>query len=655
MPLGYKYVQREATDYVNWAEIGKNMSDMLQNENKIREEKKAAIDEDSRQIGINLSKYPQGQDDNAKKAALKLADNATQYKNLQLKLLKSGKLKLRDYLINTQNLKDSIAESFDALTAYQKNYGEIMDGYKNGTISKMTVDDWAKTEGFGNWNQSDFYINQNGIVNIAMKEKKVIDGKEIYTMSDNPNNFASPSYIKGLLLTRKDKLDVQKISDDWASKMAPYIKTDEARSYVAGLYKQGKIVTVDDVKSRKDYETLSNGAKLEVFNFYNAEKQWINGELSNPYSRGSVLIDHLQFEPTTQKMYRRTQDKADAAANPEAIYEEINPSTQQSTLIFSDKQKKDSEDYVRNMTRPKYKYAEKVETTGQIQDQYNKDREAAKKGEEEKANAMSAWNDIFKAKTIEGKRAAIDHVLGTKMLLDAGIKNIDPQINPNNPDEIKLTATYTPDENGNTREPRILYFNTKTQTLGDWAKIGSEFHGISDVSKVMERAGGGNPNAKMSNEQRDFKGIKTGRVEQNYSKKVYDDVSSMKDDKSIIVKDNNKKTASNLNAKYGNLGFTFTGDWGVFGGDYINVETTAKGKDGAPLAKTQIKIDASDSMDDIRDKLASFMSTNLNKKLAKSVYGDVIPEDENTPAPTPAPAATPPAENTLNASKRKKP
>ena len=91
----YGYVNRDASSYVNWAEIGKNMSDMLANENKIREEKKAAIDEDSRQIGLYLSNIPQGQDDNARKAALKLADDATQYKNMQLKLLKSDRKSTR--------------------------------------------------------------------------------------------------------------------------------------------------------------------------------------------------------------------------------------------------------------------------------------------------------------------------------------------------------------------------------------------------------------------------------------------------------------------------------------------------------------------------------------------------------------------------------
>lgn len=384
MPLGYKYVERDATDFVNWAEIGKNMSDMFETERKIREQKKAAIDEDSRQIGLTLANAPQGQDANARTAALKLADNATQYKNQLLKMVKSGKMKVRDYLISTQNLKDSIGQSFDALTEYQKNYGEVMDGYKNNTISKMTVDDWAKVEGFGNWNQSDFYINPtNGIVNIAMKDKKIVDGKEVYTMSENPNNFASPAYIKGLLQSKKDRLDVQKISTDWSSKLGTYIKTDAAKSFASQIMKQGQVVSVKDITKREDFRTLPSGVQQEVYNFFNAETEWINGQLSNPYARGSVLIDHVQFVPGTNKMYRRTHDKADAAAHEEAIYEEIDPSTQQGTLIFSDKQKEAANQYVRDMARSQYNIEEKVDVKSQLQLQ---EKGSTQRAYEEKAN-----------------------------------------------------------------------------------------------------------------------------------------------------------------------------------------------------------------------------------------------------------------------------
>jgi len=43
MATYYKYAERSAESQVNWAEVGKDMSDMLKEETRIREEKKAAL------------------------------------------------------------------------------------------------------------------------------------------------------------------------------------------------------------------------------------------------------------------------------------------------------------------------------------------------------------------------------------------------------------------------------------------------------------------------------------------------------------------------------------------------------------------------------------------------------------------------------------
>jgi len=610
MPLGYKYVERDASSYVNWAEIGKNMSDMLQEENRIREEKKAAIDEDSRQIGLTLANAPQGQDDNARKAALTLADNATQYKNMQLKLLKSGKLKLRDYLINTQNLKDTINQSFDALTEYQKVYGEKMDRYRTGVSSEMEVDDMASVEGYGDWSKSGFYINPtNGVVNVALKEKKMVDGKEVYTMSENPNNFASPNYIKGLLQGKKDKLDVQKVSSDWASQMGSYIKSDAARSVAAGLFRQGISVTIDDITKRKDFIKLSTGQQQEIFNFWNAENQWIDSELTNTYARGSVLIDHLKFEPTTGKKYRRTHDKADADANPEAIYEKINPSTQQAELIFSDKQKEDSNGFVRNMTRPKYDYKENIQVKGQLQLQ--EPREKKPDEEKPKEDAMSAWNQIFTANTPEKKRIAVDNLLGTQRMLDAGLKDLIVG-------DGEITLVYSDEAK---KEPRTIAFDKNNISLLDWSKIGTEVHGVADITKVLKKAGGGNPNAKMTGGQLNFTGVEGGRTEQNYAPVIQKDVIK-KITPNIIVEDDEQATMNNLNNMFTDLGFTFQGkeSWG---NTYIQINTGLVDDKGKPILSGKIPINTPEEVASAPAEIANFMSSNVNKDKAKAVYGRI--------------------------------
>ena len=55
MATFYKYAERSAESQVNWAEIVKNMTDMLRDEVALREEKKAAIDEATRKyFGVSI-------------------------------------------------------------------------------------------------------------------------------------------------------------------------------------------------------------------------------------------------------------------------------------------------------------------------------------------------------------------------------------------------------------------------------------------------------------------------------------------------------------------------------------------------------------------------------------------------------------------------
>jgi hypothetical protein len=67
MPTYYKYVEREADSYINWAEIGKSISDTAYEINRVREEKKDAIDTAMREDLNQLAEAPQGEDQNLTK------------------------------------------------------------------------------------------------------------------------------------------------------------------------------------------------------------------------------------------------------------------------------------------------------------------------------------------------------------------------------------------------------------------------------------------------------------------------------------------------------------------------------------------------------------------------------------------------------------
>jgi len=85
----FKAQPTAAETQINWAEVGKNFSDMLTEEARVREEKKAAIDEASRQYQQTLNDVEQGQSATANQWWLNAAGEMQQQMLMQDRMLKS--------------------------------------------------------------------------------------------------------------------------------------------------------------------------------------------------------------------------------------------------------------------------------------------------------------------------------------------------------------------------------------------------------------------------------------------------------------------------------------------------------------------------------------------------------------------------------------
>ena len=88
----YKYAERDADSQVNWAEVGKGLSDMLQETNRVREEKKAALDEAQRETMKYLAETPNGEHGGARQCILEYANIGSNQMRIWDHLLKSGQL-----------------------------------------------------------------------------------------------------------------------------------------------------------------------------------------------------------------------------------------------------------------------------------------------------------------------------------------------------------------------------------------------------------------------------------------------------------------------------------------------------------------------------------------------------------------------------------
>lgn len=381
MATYYKYAERSADSQINWAEVGKNMSDMLLEENRIREQKKTAIDTASRKYGQVLANSPMGEHRTAREATLKFADDAANYMRMQDQLLKSGQMKLKDYIIARQNLLDGTDNAFAAMKEFQDDYGELMERAKTNQSALLELRSMEQVQKFGNWTKSGFYINPtDGNVNVAMMTEKDINGKKVYTMDDNPGEFASVNYVRGLIKTRFNRYDPNAAADGFVKAMGTQIEA--VQKAVADLRNQGLIQTVTDIRNKKTIDPVTNQI---IYNIDMAENQAVQAALANDYDRASLLTDSKKTAPNG-KLYDFTDNAQEAAANPNLILKTYDPNTGQIALKFTDKQIKDSNDYMLTEFRRRYDYEKDIKITPQPQLQ---ERRAPTPGEIDEKNKLA--------------------------------------------------------------------------------------------------------------------------------------------------------------------------------------------------------------------------------------------------------------------------
>lgn len=310
MATYYKYAEQDADSQINWAEIGKDLSDTLAEANKLRETKKAAIDTATRAYSNTLANAPQGENGLANQKTLDFANNATEMMLMQERLLKSGQMKFKDYATVRQNLLDSTDQAFGLAKEYQDEYKIKMERMQSNdpATASAALEQWQmeQVEGYANLETMNFYIDPTtGNVSMAKVLKKNIDGKTVDVMDDNPNNYVSVNTARNRLKTYYNKYDVESSLNDAAKMLGTNV---EAIRKSGGAFRAGEIITTTDVTKKKDVD----GA----INLYNeAEKNFISSRLSNKFNMASVLTDHEKFDPATGKSYTFTYNPEEQASN----------------------------------------------------------------------------------------------------------------------------------------------------------------------------------------------------------------------------------------------------------------------------------------------------------------------------------------------------
>ena len=343
MATYYKYAEREADSQINWAEIGKNMSDMLLEQTRIREEKKAEIDAASREFGETLSNPPQGENKPLNEWALQYADDYQQARLMQDKLLKSGQLKLKDYMVMRQNGIDGTKQAFDLINEYNQEYTSKMERLKNGDAQDLEAFLMQQAEGLANFNETKLYINpMDGRVSVG----KMITGPDgVKKLSTDQNDFSTVSSLRNRIKGKYDKFKSTEAVAGYVNGLGEEISTI---TNIKNKYQRGTITEILDITQR---ENFSESDKAIVKTFEDAETKMLNSFLSVPFNTTSILTNDLNFDPKTNKEYTYTWSEEEAKNNSNLILLKNDPSSGSPMPQLSEEQKSNALEYLRAKAR----------------------------------------------------------------------------------------------------------------------------------------------------------------------------------------------------------------------------------------------------------------------------------------------------------------
>lgn len=300
MATYYGYKERSAEDQIDWSAVGSSMSKMLIEQQQKRDQLKADIDKASVEFGETLSDAPQGEHKGMSEYSLNYASNAQDFQLMQLRLLKAGKLSLRDYLTGRENLKNGTSQVFDVMSKYQEKYGEYAEREKTGVSGMYEGFLLGEVEGFGNLTSTMPYINPTtGKVSIGKKVPKdpskpydPVTNPYTVKMSDNPSDFRTVQELNFALSTQVDRFDsggaVDRIVDNFAKKFET-------------LKRSGSSSTeIDDVRNMPNFKQSLNDMIIAEFE-------------SNPLNALSALGDFIKYGPDGQllKLTRNPAEQND--------------------------------------------------------------------------------------------------------------------------------------------------------------------------------------------------------------------------------------------------------------------------------------------------------------------------------------------------------
>ena len=296
---------------------------MLVTQKRVREEKRVAIDDASRDLGEELAKAPVGTYDAGNKFILGYAENAQQYRMMTDKLLKSGQLKLKDYMVGRANINSNTETLFDLADGWQAEYAIKMQRLKENKSQPLESLMMEELEDMANLRDVTAMPDPtNGLVNLTR------------------TTVGSDGQKKTRAIT------VQQMRAETSQQFDRYQLEENTTALVKNLG-ISEIITNSNIPGGiKEFLKQTNTTdEKERINYKVWEDNSIDAITSNDFDTLSLL--------TVQGGYKPTTDKSAADADPNLIYVNTTAGGALPEIEFNKTQLTDAKEIIRNSIRAK--------------------------------------------------------------------------------------------------------------------------------------------------------------------------------------------------------------------------------------------------------------------------------------------------------------
>jgi len=445
--FGYQPQAREAQ--INWNEIATEVSGSITGALQERADKKAAINQASRDYIGELNSVEQGQHATANQWWLQAAHQLEQQMLMQDRLLKNGTLKLNEYTIMRQNLTDGTDNMIKVFNDFQTTYADKVARAQGGNDElgeSQRLESWAfeQVQSFFNFDESGFLVNpETSSVSIGKLDP---EGRLIA----DPNSLVSASTFNSLVLFNADKYDLEAASTTYVDKLGTWDKIarriggDEAKGLITQMRTNGwdKELTTEEIKQLG--LSVEEG---EAFNIYLAgEDLFLSDIMSNPYHTSSILTNSLGVYngegQGSGEVFTFTRNKDEAGGN--MIYvNQDNPGAMPNPE-YSEEQ----EELVREAIRASVRSKVDVEVVNtKVVPDYTPESGGARderQGDEFQSNALTNVRKLYSGNETQFREA------------EDFLRSINPSIQSITRSDTGVSITYA-DSKGNVRKENLAF------------------------------------------------------------------------------------------------------------------------------------------------------------------------------------------------------